>query len=72
MLADLPATGGEKGSEKNPQSSPERLGILIAGTLHSLILEDLIVKDIQTRFSDFPDLNLPSHPELAKGQWLLC
>ena len=33
-----------------------RLGILPAFTLHSLILEDFPVKDIQTRFSDSPAL----------------
>jgi hypothetical protein len=24
------------------------------------------------RFSDSPDLNSPSHPELVEGQWLFC
>jgi hypothetical protein len=24
------------------------------------------------RFSDSPDLDSPSHPELVKGQWLFC
>ncbi len=61
----LVPSGRGEGVKKNPQPSPERLGILPASTLHSLILEDLLVKPIQTRFSDFPDLNLPSHPELV-------
>ena len=59
-LGPGPAGRGE-GSKKNPQPSPERLGILPASTLHSLSLEDLLVKSIQTRFSDSPDLNSPSH-----------
>jgi hypothetical protein len=36
--------------KKNPQPSPERLGILPACTLHSLILEDFFVKNSQAGF----------------------
>jgi hypothetical protein len=60
----------EKGLKKIPGLLSERLGILPASTLHSLILEDFSVKDIQTRFSDSPGLNSPSRPESDEGQWL--
>jgi hypothetical protein len=49
--------GWGEGFKKNPQPSSRRLGILPALTLHSLFLEDLSVKDIQTRFSDSPALS---------------
>jgi hypothetical protein len=42
--------GGGEGFKKNPQPPYRRLGILPAFTLHSLILEDLFVKDIQAGF----------------------
>ena len=35
---------------KKPQPSPERLGFIPASTLHSLILEDFFVKNIQAGF----------------------
>ena len=44
--------GWGEGFKKNPQLSHGRLGILPADTLHSLILEDHFVKNIQGRFSD--------------------
>ena len=42
--------GRGEGFKKNPQPPYRRLGILPAFTLHSLILEDLFVKDIQAGF----------------------
>jgi hypothetical protein len=42
--------GWGEGFKKNPQPSHGRLGILPADTLHSLILEDLFVKNIQAGF----------------------
>ena len=39
-----------EGFKKNPQPSHGRLGILPACTLHSLILEDHFVKNIQAGF----------------------
>jgi hypothetical protein len=45
-----PEQGGGEGFKKNPQPSHGRLGILPADTLHSLILEDLSVKNIQAGF----------------------
>ena len=53
--------GGGEGSKKNPQPSHRRLGILPAFTLHSLILEDLSVKDIQAGFLTLPPFQQPSH-----------
>ena len=32
----------------------------------------LLSEEYPGRFSDSPDLNLPSHPELVVGQWLSC
>ena len=62
-----------EGPKKNPQPSHRRLGILPACTLHSLILEDLSVKNIQAGFLTLPPSQRPSHPELVKGQWpLIC
>ena len=66
-MDDCLSAAGEKGPKKT-QPPLGRLGILPASTLHSLILEDLLVKSIQTRFSDSPDLNSPSHPEPIEGQ----
>ena len=43
-------SGRGEGFKKNPQPSHGRLGILPADTLHSLILEDLFVKNIQAGF----------------------
>jgi hypothetical protein len=43
-------------SKKNPQPSHGRLGTLPACTLHSLILEDLYVKNIQAGFLTLPTL----------------
>jgi hypothetical protein len=74
------AQAGE-GFKKNPQPSHRRLGILPACTLHSLILEDLFVKNIQAGFLTLPTLTrlptLPLRPfdELRAqgfGQWLSC
>jgi len=48
---------GEKGSKKIPSLLHEDWGFYPLSTLHSLILEDLSVKDIQTRFSDSPALS---------------
>jgi hypothetical protein len=61
--------GGGEGSKKNPQPSHGRLGILPACTLHSLILEDLSVKDIQAGFLTLPTLTrLPIlSPEFVEG-----
>ena len=53
--------GGGEGFKKNPQPSHRRLGILPAFTLHSLILEDLFVKDIQAGFLTLPPFQQPSH-----------
>jgi len=41
---------GEKGSKKIPSLRYGRLGILPACTLHSLFLEDHLVKNIQAGF----------------------
>jgi hypothetical protein len=74
-FVDLPdlrngeARRGKGGRKKIPSLHSKDRGSLTASTLHSLILEDLVVKDIRARFSDFPDLNLPSHPEPVEGQW---
>jgi hypothetical protein len=62
--------GGREGSKKNPQPPHGRLGILPACTLHSLILEDFFVKNIQAGFLTFPPFQQPSRLELVERQWL--
>ena len=61
--------GRGEGFKKNPQPSHGRLGILPADTLHSLILEDLFVKNIQAGFLTLPTLTrLPIlSPEFVEG-----
>jgi hypothetical protein len=65
-----------EGFKKNPQPSYWRLGILPACTLHSLILEDLFVKNIQAGFLTLPTLTrlpiLPLRQAQSFEQWLFC
>ena len=69
-------SGWGEGFKKNPQPSHGRLGILPADTLHSLILEDLSVKNIQAGFLTLPTLTrlpiLPLRQAQGEGQWLFC
>jgi hypothetical protein len=46
----------EKGPKKNPQPPHGRLGISPAYTLHSLILEDISVKNTRAGFLTLPTL----------------
>ena len=66
---------GRKVQKKSPASA-KRLGILPADTLHSLILEDLSVKNIQAGFLTLPTLTrlptLPLRQTQGFGQWLYC
>ncbi len=50
MVFGRPACQQGRRGKKNPRPSFGRLGILPAYTLHSLILEDLSVKNIQAGF----------------------
>jgi hypothetical protein len=47
-----------------------KTGDFTRNTLHSLILEDPSVKNIQAGFLTLPLFQQPSHPELVEGQWL--
>jgi hypothetical protein len=50
----------EKGSKKIPSLRNEDWGFLPACTLHSLILEDLFMKNIQAGFLTLPPFQQPS------------
>ena len=67
-----------EGSKKNPQPSHGRLGILPACTLHSLVLEDFFVKNIQAGFLTLGSsycLRLPTlilRQAQDEEQWLIA
>ncbi len=60
-------TAGRR-AKKNPQPSHGRLGILPERILHSLILEDLCVKDIQAGFLTLGSFYFLRLPTLRQAQ----
>jgi hypothetical protein len=59
----------ENGLKKSPASAM-KTGDFTRNTLHSLILEDLSVKNIRAGFLTLPPFQQPSRPEFVEGQWL--
>ena len=62
---------GEKGPKKIPSLRIEDWGFTRLHPSQSYPRRPLR-EEYPGRFSDSPDLNSPSHPELAQEQWLFC